>query len=101
MNKYRNRHRWHLLWLFLNLLIVLVVAWWRVDELERSLTTMKEQQSHLKEQLRLESERKKELKLELENDHVRIVELERQLKEKRRNRRKSLDPLTSNGDQGS
>jgi len=71
----------------------------KVDELERSLTTMKEQQSHLKEQLRLESERKKELKLELENDHVRIVELERQLKEKRRNRRKSLDPLTSNGDQ--
>ena len=61
---------------------------------------MKEQQSHLKEQLRLESERKKELKLELENDHQRIVQLERQLKEKRRSRRKSLDPLTSNGDQG-
>ena len=72
----------------------------RVEELERSLTAMKEQQSHLKEQLRLESERKKELKLELENDHQRIVQLERQLKEKRRSRRKSLDPLTSNGDQG-
>lgn len=71
----------------------------KVEELERSLTAMKEQQSHLKEQLRLESERKKELKLELENDHQRIVQLERQLKEKRRSRRKSPDPLTSNGDQ--
>ena len=72
----------------------------RIEELERSLTTMKEQQSHLKEQLRLETERKKELKLELVNDHERIIELERQLKEKRRSRYKNLDPLTTNGDQG-
>jgi len=72
----------------------------RIEELERSLTTMKEQQSHLKEQLRLETERKKELKLELVNDHERIIELERQLKEKRRSRYKNHDPLTTNGDQG-
>ena len=67
----------------------------RVEELERSLTTMKEQQSHLKEQLRLEGERKKELKHELENDHQRIVELERLLKDKKRSRCKSLEPSNS------
>ena len=44
---------------------------------------MKDQQSVLKEQLRQENEKKKELKQEIEKDHIRIVELERQLQEQR------------------
>ncbi|EFX80055.1 hypothetical protein DAPPUDRAFT_319054 [Daphnia pulex] len=55
----------------------------KVGELERSLSIMKDQQSVLKEQLRQENEKKKELKQEIEKDHVRIVELERQLQEQR------------------
>lgn len=54
-----------------------------MEELERSLSAMKEQQLSLKEQLGRETERKKQLQQELENDHLRIVELERQLNEKR------------------
>lgn len=56
---------------------------YRVGELERSLSIMKDQQSVLKEQLRHENEKKRELKQEIEKDHVRIVELERQLQEQR------------------
>lgn len=44
---------------------------------------MKDQHSVLKEQLRYENEKKRELKQEIEKDHVRIVELERQLQEQR------------------
>ncbi len=51
----------------------------RVEELERSLASMKEQQVLLKEQLRQESERKKVLQAELDQDHKRIAELERLL----------------------
>lgn len=70
----------------------LVALDFRVEELERSLSIMKEQQSFLKEQLRIETERKKELKQELEKDHQRIVALERQLRDKRRaGRRKSQE----------
>lgn len=55
----------------------------KVGELERSLSIMKDQHSVLKEQLRYENEKKRELKQEIEKDHVRIVELERQLQEQR------------------
>ena len=66
----------------------------RVDELERSLNTMKEQQLLIKEQLLREHEKKRELQQELIDDQKRIVELERQLRKKRRsNRRGSLQGI--------
>ena len=69
----------------------------KVSELERSLSAMKEQQKLLKDQLRQESERKKKLQGELEHDHLRIVELERQLHEKGRSRGdpRNKNPLRS------
>jgi len=65
-----------------------------VDELERSLNTMKEEQLLLKEQLRREDEKKRQLQQELIEDQKRIAELERQLRKKRRsNRRGSLQGM--------
>ena len=70
----------------------------RVEELERSLAAMKEQQVALRDQLRQESERKKKLEGELANDHARITELERQLSEKRRDRSRRGDALAAAAD---
>jgi kinesin family member 7 len=70
----------------------------RVEELERSLTAMKEQQVALRDQLRQENERKKKLEGELANDHARIAELERQLSEKRRDRSRRGDALAAAAD---